>query len=262
MHVCVVLLAAVDYCLLSPDPKEDVYQALCPNAHHRWDKQGHPLYIERTGIIRMPDLLAHLEENDLVVRHVRHLEYVMRRMHNTSVRFGRNIEKHIIVFDLSGFQIKPDFSGNRVFTATMNIDQNYYPERLYKFFMINAPWYFRATWKLVKNFIDPLTRQKIEIMGTDYKEKLLEFIDAENLPVMYGGTCNCPGGCVTTQLQYPVKNEKDRAGLRKGYDEIPILTTVTPPKTDRDYYKQPVRRTSVLESATNGTLPPSAEASP
>jgi len=54
---------------------------------------------------------------------------------------------------------------------------------------------------------------------------------------------------------YPVKNEQDRAGMRKGYDEIPILTTATPPKTDRDFYKYAKRRNSVLDgaAAANGT---------
>jgi len=41
--------------------------------------------------------------------------------------------------------------------------------------------------------------------------------------------------------------------MRKGYDEIPILTTVSPPKTDKDYYKYALRRNSVLDGAANGT---------
>ena len=29
----------------------------------------------------------------------------------------------------------------------------------------------------------------------EIQKGLLEYIDAENLPKMYGGTCECPGGC-------------------------------------------------------------------
>ena len=37
---------------------------------------------------------------------------------------------------------------------------------------------------------------QIEIFGTDFKPRLLELIDADQLPVEYGGTCTCEGGCV------------------------------------------------------------------
>jgi hypothetical protein len=38
---------------------------------------------------------------------------------------------------------------------------------------------------------------KIQILGSSYQERLLEFIDAENLPVEFGGKCKCSGegGC-------------------------------------------------------------------
>jgi hypothetical protein len=54
---------------------------------------------------------------------------------------------------------------------------------------------FTAVWSVIKGWLDEATVKKIHILGSSYKEKLLELIDAENLPIKYGGKCNCDGGC-------------------------------------------------------------------
>jgi len=203
----------LDTLLEKPDPHEAVYQTVCPHGHHKLDKQGHPVYVERTGQVKMPELLKHVAEVDTVSRHLRWLEYMTRRLHHASADCGRNIYTQTIIFDLSGFTMRPDSAGLRVFKETMRIDQEYYPERLHKFFMINAPWYFRFTWAIAQLFLDPVTRNKVEILGSDYKGRLLEHIDAHSLPAEFGGKCQCPSpiGCVQRLPRpFPVK-EPDKA---------------------------------------------------
>jgi len=50
----------------------------------------------------------------------------------------------------------------------------------------------------VKSFLDPKTTAKIHVLGNKYQSKLLEIIDASELPEFLGGTCTCPeyGGCL------------------------------------------------------------------
>ncbi|KAK1384953.1 hypothetical protein POM88_022688 [Heracleum sosnowskyi] len=50
----------------------------------------------------------------------------------------------------------------------------------------------------VKSFLDPKTTAKINVLGNKYQSKLLEVIDASELPEFLGGTCNCAekGGCM------------------------------------------------------------------
>ncbi|KAK4741462.1 hypothetical protein SAY87_025050 [Trapa incisa] len=63
-------------------------------------------------------------------------------------------------------------------------------------FIINAGSGFRMLWSTVKSFLDPKTAAKINVLGNKYQSKLLEIIDASELPEFLGGTCNCEGGCM------------------------------------------------------------------
>lgn len=75
------------------------------------------------------------------------------------------------------------------------ISQNYYPERLGKLYLINAPWGFSSVFSVVKGFLDPVTVSKIHVLGTGYQKELLAQIPKENIPKIFGGTCDCEGGC-------------------------------------------------------------------
>ena len=80
------------------------------------------------------------------------------------------------------------------------ISQNYYPERLGKLYLINAPWGFSSVFSVVKGFLDPVTVKKIHVLGSNYKKELLAQVPAENLPEEFGGTCKCPGGCELSDM--------------------------------------------------------------
>lgn len=61
--------------------------------------------------------------------------------------------------------------------------------------MINSPRGFSTVWAVIKRFLDPVTVEKIFILGKDYQSTLLAQIPKENLPKRFGGECACPGGC-------------------------------------------------------------------
>lgn len=64
-----------------------------------------------------------------------------------------------------------------------------------KLYIINAPWGFASAFKMIKGFLDPVTVEKINICGSGYQAELAQQIPAENLPVIFGGKCECSGGC-------------------------------------------------------------------
>jgi hypothetical protein len=75
------------------------------------------------------------------------------------------------------------------------MSQNYYPERLGRLYLINTPWGFGTVWNVVKGWLDPVTVEKIHVLGSGYTSELLKQVPSENLPKEFGGTCACAGGC-------------------------------------------------------------------
>jgi len=59
------------------------------------------------------------------------------------------VHKQTIIFDVAGLSARPSSVGLSLFRTTINIDSNYYPERLGHFFIINAGMLFRALWKVI-----------------------------------------------------------------------------------------------------------------
>lgn len=55
--------------------------------------------------------------------------------------------------------------------------------------IVNAPTYFAATWRIIKGWLDARTAAKIEVISSKstMEKRLLEFIDADQLPSDYGG---------------------------------------------------------------------------
>lgn len=117
------------------------------------------------------------------------------RLPACSRKSGHLLETCCTIMDLKGVGLGKAPSVYGYLKSASNMSQNYYPERLGKLFVINAPWGFSTIWSVVKGWIDPVTVQKIHILGSGYKKELLEQVPADSLPKAFGGTCECPGGC-------------------------------------------------------------------
>ncbi|KAF9408161.1 hypothetical protein BGZ94_002427 [Podila epigama] len=193
------------------------------SALHKWDKQGRPIYIERMGQHNVKGLAKHITTAELVDYHIRCTEFV----HNTIMpeceeRFGADdkvIDKETVIFDCTGMGFHQlHMEGLNMLRSLTDMDQKAYPERLGNLFIVNSPYVFVKVYSMIKKWLDPGVIEKIHILGKDYKNILLEHIDAENLPDFLGGSCTCshmPGGCVPSVI---LKNIKpvEKAGVNNG----------------------------------------------
>lgn len=113
---------------------------------------------------------------------------------------GHLLETCCTIMDLKGVGIGNATSVFGYIKQASAISQNYYPERLGKLYVINAPWGFSTVFSVVKGFLDPVTVKKIHVLGAGYEKELLAQVPAENLPKQFGGTCECEGGCAWSDM--------------------------------------------------------------
>jgi hypothetical protein len=117
------------------------------------------------------------------------------RLPACSRKAGKLLETCCSIMDLKGVGVTSVPSVYGYVRQASAISQNYYPERLGKLYLINAPWGFSSVFSAVKGFLDPVTVEKIHILGSGYQTELFGQIPKENLPKEFGGTCECEGGC-------------------------------------------------------------------
>lgn len=117
------------------------------------------------------------------------------RLPACSRKAGSLLETCCTIMDLKGVGLTKVSSVYAYVKKASTMSQNYYPERLGRLYLINAPWGFSTVFSVVKGYLDPVTVEKIHVLGSGYKSELLSQVPAENLPVAFGGKCDCPGGC-------------------------------------------------------------------
>jgi hypothetical protein len=122
------------------------------------------------------------------------------RLPACSRKAGTLLETCCTIMDLKGVGISKAPQVYSYVKQASSLSQNYYPERLGRLYLINAPWGFSGVWSVVKGWLDPVTVQKIHVLGSGYQKELLEQVPAENLPKQFGGTCECPGGCQMSDM--------------------------------------------------------------
>ncbi|KAJ3098620.1 hypothetical protein HDU97_003885 [Phlyctochytrium planicorne] len=174
--------------------------------YHKRDKEGLPIFIERLGRYDAKKLAAKSQPEAFVDHHVRQSEFVFSTlMKEASERAGKVIEKQTVIFDCAGMGMHqfhmPAFAFLR---ALADHDSKYYPERLGRLFLVNAPGLFTKVWVMVKKWLDKGVIDKVHILGADAKDVLLQHIDADCLPAFLGGSCTCSHmvtGCVPVFAQ-------------------------------------------------------------
>lgn len=175
-----------------------VVNTIYPRYYHKTDKEGRPVYIEHLGKLNIKTLMQ-ITTQERILQH-----YVVEYEKVSDVRFpacskvvGHRVETSTTILDLKNVPLMQFAQVYNFVKQVTAISQNYYPESLGKMFLINSPMFFSTVWNMIKGLLDEVTANKIHILGSDYSKTLLEHIDADSLPVCFGGNCSCQdqGGC-------------------------------------------------------------------
>ncbi|XVF70981.1 hypothetical protein PTKIN_Ptkin11bG0205700 [Pterospermum kingtungense] len=242
------------------DELEEVLQYY-PQGYHGVDKEGRPVYIERLGKAH-PSRLMRITSIDRYLKyHVQQFERaLLEKFPACSIAAKRQICSTTTILDVQGLGIK-NFSRTaaNLLAAMTKIDNSYYPETLHKMYIVNAgPGFKKMLWPAAQKFLDAKTIGKINVLEPKSLGRLLEIIDASQLPDFLGGSCTCStdGGCLRSnkgpwndpEIMKLVHNE-EATFVRQ-------ITRVSNDQRDYDYYVhiQPLKgRTNDTSTAEFGS---------
>ncbi|KAL5063741.1 hypothetical protein RYX36_025478 [Vicia faba] len=137
-----------------------------PHGHHGVDKDGRPIYIERLGQVDATKLMQVTTLDRYIKYHVKEFERTFDlKFAACSIAAKKHIDQSTTILDVQGVGLKNfNKQARELITRLQKIDGDNYPE----------------------------------VLGNKYQSKLLEMIDASELPEFLGGTCTCAdqGGCM------------------------------------------------------------------
>eukprot|EP00978_Attheya_sp_CCMP212_P033232 scaffold133236_cov61-Attheya_sp.AAC.3 len=213
-----------------PDPKRAlgvepaIYISQYPQQYVGYARNGSPLFLSKPGALHVNGMECVTTLQGILNYHwfgMMH-DYVHRLQIQAASNPNFKRYEVIYVMDLDG--LTPSQVSKRaihIIKVQSQIDSICFPETLHRLILINAPSFFALTWKLIKNFVDARTCNKVEIIGTNrakWKARLRELADDDNLPADYGGTAP------TTDVFLPrycdeIENLHLKGGTREGFHD-------------------------------------------
>ncbi|KAF7973729.1 hypothetical protein HWV62_14294 [Athelia sp. TMB] len=177
-------------------PERDKVFKSWPMWFHKTDKEGHPLNVHFFGGMNMPELYKHISPAGHWRTVLVNCEALTREILPAASRAaGRPVGQTFVIVDLKGFSLSQFWQVKALARSSFQVSQDYYPETMGRLAIVNAPSSFTFIWGIMKPWLSKETVAKVDILGADYREVLLERVDADSLPASLGGACRCEGGC-------------------------------------------------------------------
>lgn len=169
-----------------------LYFAQYPQLYTGKAKNGAPIFISKPGVLNV-DAVECITTLDGILKFHWFVE-----MHDFGNLLRREKEKNddfklfqcFSILDLESLSTSQlTNKALAIIKEQSAVDSLCFPETMSKMFIINAPMFFSASWRLIKGWLDPRTTSKIEVFSNkkEAHKKLLELIDEDQLPSDYGG---------------------------------------------------------------------------
>jgi len=153
------------------------------------DKEGRPIPVLVLGEFDIKGLMKCHAKDELIRYKVYAMELLEQEFKVQTEKVGRIVDTVLAIVDMFGLSSYHLYRpGLVLFSEFMQIEEMHYPEIAGKVLLVRAPRIFPTIYALVKPFIDPNTKDKLEVLsGSNWKERLLENVSADYLPELYGG---------------------------------------------------------------------------
>ncbi|XP_063448781.1 retinal-binding protein-like [Mytilus trossulus] len=158
-------------------------------------KDGSPIRVELYGNIDLKGLMRSTKKSDFERNKLHQCEWTVRDWEEQSKKLGYPVDGMTVICDMGNTGTSALWlPGIKMHLSLVKMLEDNYPEMLKRLLVINAPRIFPILYRISKPLISEDTKQKIHVKGGDYKDLLLRYIDADNLPACYGGKLTDPDG--------------------------------------------------------------------
>ncbi|ELU10555.1 hypothetical protein CAPTEDRAFT_194024 [Capitella teleta] len=180
--------------LLETYTAPEVLKKYWPGGMHGFDKRGCPIWIDTPGYTDVKGLMYSCKKQELLKYKVSHCEEIQKTFREQRLKLGHRVDGLIIIFDLDKYGMKHLWKPViDIYMSILSIFESNYPETLYRCYVINAPRIFPVAYNIIKPVLSEDTKNKVHVLGSHWKERILQDIDADQLPPHWGGTCNLHG---------------------------------------------------------------------
>ncbi|XP_013379466.1 retinal-binding protein [Lingula anatina] len=191
--------------LLQKYTPPEVIQKYLTGGFCGFDKDGSPVRVELFGLLDIKGLMYSARKVDLEKTKMLQCEKTVRDWEIMSKKLGKKVGGLTVIFDMAGVTTKWLWKpGLDMYLHLVKVLEDNYPEMMKRLIVINAPSIFPILYKLARPLISDDMKKKIIVLGSNFTQVLLQYVDAEQLPVYLGGKLTDPDGnprCTTMICQ-------------------------------------------------------------
>ncbi|KAI6183892.1 hypothetical protein M3Y97_00537400 [Aphelenchoides bicaudatus] len=159
------------------------------------DKCGNVVSLQVLGNLDGHGLMKAVRISDLYISRIAESEGVMN-LSETGEQIGTTL-----IIDLEGLcRDGVTLASIKVISIMLHQLQEMFPDVVRKILIVNAPTWISAIFSLISVVLAKQTKQKIEFLGTDWKEQLQKYVDKQILYEHWGGTRKASTACGNVKM--------------------------------------------------------------
>ncbi|XP_030848380.1 SEC14-like protein 3 [Strongylocentrotus purpuratus] len=153
------------------------------------DKLGHVVWLSPIGNVDPKGLIYSVKTGDIIRTNIYVIERMVKEQEVISQKLGRHIEGITLIVDLDNLSASHMWKpGMAVMIELFTIIEEHYPGFIHQMFVVRPTKLLPIAYYLIRPCFTEDTRERIHVLGSNWREVLLKHIDAEILPVHWGGT--------------------------------------------------------------------------
>jgi len=168
------------------------------------DKQGHYILYNCLSKYNFSEISNNKDK--ILEAYIQMMVNLQRKSKEETASRGLTQHKLLVIVDMNNIGFMTATWHRKLIMLFIGVLQNWFPETLFRLYVINAGTAFRSIWAMVKPWLDPVTVQKIQIKSTDFIKDLQKDVSLDEISEEYGGTSKLKP--VPYQILEPTKQAK------------------------------------------------------